>query len=130
MKIFPFIPLLTFLIACDQSSHKPSKDRKPPRIEVIECSGPPKEVGLERTLYFNKKVLSRGDTTTVSFDFVQDCCLDIEGKWKLDDDVLILSYQLKDKEQLPCECKCTYTAKFHFMRSSYSWSRVSIRKEW
>ncbi len=126
----PIVTILLFisLVSCDQRDPKPTQEKSRPRIEFIECNGSPEDVSLQGKTYFNKKVDVVNDTTTISFDFVRDCCLEFVGKWQIDDKILTLSYQPKNEDQLPCECKCAYTMKYHFNNKEYSWYRIKIRK--
>lgn len=120
---------LLSLTSCEEaktpSLSKIQKDL--PRVEFIECNGSISETSLERKTYINKREVEKDGVTTVSFDFVRDCCLEFVGKWELEDEVLTLSYHPKDEVQEPCDCKCMYTMKYHFKSEAYSWYRVKIR---
>lgn len=124
-----FIAFLLLTVPSCQSTSSSSQNKKDaPVIEFIECQATPSDYSLGGKVYTNKQVTKLDRMTTVSFDFVRDCCLEFVGKWKLENDVLTLSYHPKSEIQEPCECKCTYSMKFHFNSKEYSWSRVRIRR--
>lgn len=115
-----------FLLGCNQPHEEQSKAKGLPRIEFIECESSISDFSLERKIYLNKEVSIVGDTTIISYGFVRDCCLEFEGKWKMENNQLNLSYQPKGSLP-PCECKCMYTMKYHFNNKEYSWERIKIK---
>lgn len=128
MKHAISIILVILLLGCSHSNNTPIPEKRQPRIEFIACSGSSSDFSLERKIYFNKEVNTVNDTSTISFDFMRDCCLEFEGKWQLEEKILTLSYEPKsENEEPPCDCKCTYTMKFHINNQDYSWYRIKIK---
>ena len=128
MKPFILLVLTLLLVACDHEKNLPLSQKDPPRIEFFECNEPVSHNSFTENIYFNKEVLETGDTTSISFEFVRDCCLEFEGKWKIVDRQLILSYHPIDNGQYPCECRCSYKMSFHFNNNEYAWERIKIKR--
>lgn len=126
------LTLLIFaLIAGCQESRSSSISenlKEEPRIEFIECQNSSPDHSLGRKTFVNKREVEKDGVRTVSFDFVNNCCLEFTGKWKLENEVLTLSYYPSGEVQEPCDCKCLYTMKYHFKSDDYSWYRVKVRK--
>lgn len=129
-RTHPFLLFLVFLLSgCVQSSDPPMREKGVPHIEITECTGSEPDVSLERNVYFNKEVKSVNDTTTISFDFVRDCCMEFDGDWQIENEILTLRYYPnKENQEPPCECKCTYTMKYHFNHNDYSWKSIRIKR--
>ncbi len=128
IQFIVFALFLFELSGCNSSKSSSLPQKDAPKIEFIECLATQFDFSLERKVYTNKQVIESDSMTTVSFDFVSDCCLEFIGKWQLENDVLTLSYHPKNEIQEPCECKCKYSMKFHFNPKQYSWNRIRIRR--
>lgn len=125
MRFITFILVTIILTGCKNATVNNSI--QPPRIEFVPCNDIV-STSFEQLNYLEKKVVIKDDTTIISFGFVKDCCLEFDGIWKIENNILILSYKPSSKEQIPCECKCQYTLRYFFNNKDYSWNAIRIKK--
>lgn len=121
---FPF--LIIFLVFSSCQRNFPNEEIPPPRIEFIPCEGLADNTVKSKN-YIDRDVTKQGDTTSISFKFMRDCCLEFIGKWEIKDDILTLSYHDHPENEFPCECKCLYQMKFHFNHIDHYWEQIRIK---
>ncbi len=132
MKLtLPILLLTLCLMGCQNVTDAPKSGHSPlvSCMALCDFDGPNSHISTgihEGKVYFNKNIVSTKDSVVISFDFTETCCLDFNGLWEIENDVLYLSYDQKDSTNLGCECKCDYRMKFIFDPELHSWRRVRI----
>lgn len=66
-----------------------------------------------------------GDSVTISFDFITECCMDFTGSVDLSHDTLKLLYH-SSNDSLGCDCYCDYRMIYKIKNKNLSWSSLKI----
>ena len=78
---------------------------------------------------YDIKQVSKQDSVIIAFDFIADCCLDFAGGAKIQNDTLILEYQLPhDSLMHGCECSCDYRMIYKVDKKDKNW--VDLKAEY
>ena len=82
--------------------------------------------GRQNHAPYRKKQEEQGDTLTITFDFLADCCLKFYGHPEITEDTLYLHYYLPPGVSEPCECKCDYRMKYVLHKPNHTWRHIKI----
>lgn len=130
-----FVFLIVLFVGCEYSDNGNLSELKFNVACISLCEDEEFMVNCSEVIQDNQNRIFYDKTTTktdssllVTFDFVDDCCLNFTGDYIVENEILKLYFYLNDDENYRCECKCNYRMVYQFQHLKTPWKRIRIIK--